>query len=616
MGIVTLGIDYAKNKDKPQSRAIKLDLSQAADQAAFWTLVGAGNVCYVHFGPPCDTASRAREIRRKDANGGSAEVDPRPLRSDEHPDGVSGLPAVDWERVRIANILYKFVASAVIELSRRKIRWTIENPQNSLMWSTSWMQDVLGQLGDAVQEVHFQMCMHGGQRDKKTTLWYGGFMSLQSLGLTCDKSHAHLPWALTKVEHEMYATAQERCYPKLLCQRLANEVRKDIGKAMPKTALSVDSNKIATERQPRRGLQELVPEFKRIERCFVQDTRNVGRLSKGDKVLDVIKESGGVVGSAPGIVELGRGWTPREFVDEARQLQHPFDQKTKIAPSVARAISRQASLGPEAIKQNRARTLSYYQRRKEALSSQEAEIHKALNPRVEAVVADKQILLFKELFKDIRYDDPAVADLLLLGTEVVGNLPKTGIWPPKEGKEARCGVNTLWAMAKDLQKEALKPKGEPRSGPDDRQELWDLTMEEVAAGGLRGPLTPEEVSDSLGSLWIAARRFLIKQGTKARPIDDFSACMINSAFGVSEKATLKSLDEIVGIADQLAPRVGEVAIFFGLKLFRDHGDVNIVDCVMCNWYRVTTVSVFHFGDFTICSVRPSRHNQYLGLVEL
>ena len=70
-----------------------------------------------------------------DASGNPAALDPRPLRSDDHPDGLPSLEGADKERVASANILYSFVAKAVVELTRRNILWTVENPTNSLMRS-------------------------------------------------------------------------------------------------------------------------------------------------------------------------------------------------------------------------------------------------------------------------------------------------------------------------------------------------------------------------------------------------------------------------------------------------------------------------------------------------
>eukprot|EP00973_Karenia_brevis_P001365 185223-Karenia_brevis.AAC.3 len=64
-GLDALGIDHAHNKDRPVCMSVNIDLSTNAGQMAFWTLVEDKQPCYVHFAPPCGTASRARDIRRK-----------------------------------------------------------------------------------------------------------------------------------------------------------------------------------------------------------------------------------------------------------------------------------------------------------------------------------------------------------------------------------------------------------------------------------------------------------------------------------------------------------------------------------------------------------------------
>lgn len=83
-GFDATGIDYKGCKDKAKSRVIWIDLATRLGQLEFWDLVHAGSVRYIHFAPPCGTASRAREIRRRG-------VDPKPLRSQEHPDGLPDL---------------------------------------------------------------------------------------------------------------------------------------------------------------------------------------------------------------------------------------------------------------------------------------------------------------------------------------------------------------------------------------------------------------------------------------------------------------------------------------------------------------------------------------------
>ena len=127
-----------------------------------------------------DGASRAREIRRK------VGVDPKPLRSDSFPDSIPGLCGADKVRVEKANLIYKFIAEMVTTLSQSKISWAIENPANSLMWATSWMKELLndGEVGTKVATM--QMCMHGGNRDKKNSSAYAAGVKLASIASMCD----------------------------------------------------------------------------------------------------------------------------------------------------------------------------------------------------------------------------------------------------------------------------------------------------------------------------------------------------------------------------------------------------------------------------------------------
>lgn len=83
-GFEATGVDYRNNKDRPVAKVVWLDLTVRDDQMQFWDWIRTGRVRYVHFAPPCGTASRAREIRRKGC-------DPKPLRTDEYPDGIPGL---------------------------------------------------------------------------------------------------------------------------------------------------------------------------------------------------------------------------------------------------------------------------------------------------------------------------------------------------------------------------------------------------------------------------------------------------------------------------------------------------------------------------------------------
>ena len=105
-----------------------LDLTKHEDQQAVFRWLRHPAVRGVFLAPPCGTASAARHI---DIPG---ENPPKPLRSMEEPDGISGLTGVDLVRVSAANILYAFCAE-VLELccSLGKL-FMPENPKNSFFF--------------------------------------------------------------------------------------------------------------------------------------------------------------------------------------------------------------------------------------------------------------------------------------------------------------------------------------------------------------------------------------------------------------------------------------------------------------------------------------------------
>ena len=66
-----------------------------------------------------------------------------------------------------------------------------------------------------------------------------------------------------------------------------------------------------------------------------------------------------------------------------------------------------------------------------------------------------------------------------------------------------------------------------------RDEIWHSALKEVDLRRLTGPNSHEDLVQELGPLYVASRRFGLKQTDKIRAIDDFSESMVNAAFGSS-----------------------------------------------------------------------------------
>ena len=112
-GFVVEAIDFAKSRDRPKIKTRWFHLGSAAGQRQFWQGFEENRPDLVSIAAPSSTSSLARLSRRKNPDGTPAACDPRPLRSQEFPDGLPGLQNEDLEKVVAANVLYKFVAKLV-----------------------------------------------------------------------------------------------------------------------------------------------------------------------------------------------------------------------------------------------------------------------------------------------------------------------------------------------------------------------------------------------------------------------------------------------------------------------------------------------------------------------
>ena len=167
---------------------------------------------YVHFAPPCGTASLARTIKL------GLRHEPTPLRSLKYPMGMPSLKPIQRERVRLANKLYKLTKKCVAILHARGVGWSVENPASSLMWITTPFVELMQFLGPEIHGVLFHTCMFGASRKKQTALWTNVAELLQ-LNRTCSGDHPHKTWGLT--DTGTFATADECAYNSELCAHWA-----------------------------------------------------------------------------------------------------------------------------------------------------------------------------------------------------------------------------------------------------------------------------------------------------------------------------------------------------------------------------------------------------------
>ena len=90
-----------------------------------------------------------RGLRGRKVHGMPSHLQPQPLRSDDHPDGLPALSEKGKARVESANASYKATADLLSMLIQWKVSVSIENPSKSLFWKTSWIQKLLEMVPNA-----------------------------------------------------------------------------------------------------------------------------------------------------------------------------------------------------------------------------------------------------------------------------------------------------------------------------------------------------------------------------------------------------------------------------------------------------------------------------------
>ena len=461
--VAAMGVDYVRNASRPEAPCVVLDLTLPSSQELLHGMMKAGRIVYVHEAPPCGTASRARERRLAAELLAQGWKQPRPLRSDEHPEGIPGLTGTEAARVQAANQLYAFTAAFALAAHQQGVLWSVENPTRSHMWNTSWYQALCSQQGAFA--CNFHACMHGGCRKKATTFWTN-VQEFHKLALLCDGSHEHAPWGVTA--EGRFATAEEAAYPRVLCRRLAAQLvaalRRTglVHRTMPASGVNLHVRTAANRQFGGARSVPLVPEDKEQLHVRVVSDSDLAvchgwqrrshepRLlagvvvPAGCRLLDLVAEPQGKRGVAevgtcktqPRLATFGVPFSPQEFVERAFQVGHPAEQKAHVHTRVAKAIFAILTDGPSAVQARRVLTLARLKARASELQPAEDRLHEAMPPRIRRVMSGKRILLLKEILDEVGFSDPHLAGDLTAGFALTGILPDAPEFPASQLRPA------------------------------------------------------------------------------------------------------------------------------------------------------------------------------------
>ena len=211
----SFGVDKIRSKNV-MSSVVLADLTTREGEQLLMNWLSMPNVVGIFLAPPCGSASRARQIPLK-RKFGRRRNGPRPLRSDQFPNGIPNLNPSELSRVSLANRLYHLTAKLVKWADEHGCIFVVENPQFSLFWATCFWTEVAHLAMYSI----FHSCQYGGKRKKKTMLAFN-VRDFSVISATCPgqtAKHKHEKRGVRK--NNQFATAEETAYPMGLAKMIA-----------------------------------------------------------------------------------------------------------------------------------------------------------------------------------------------------------------------------------------------------------------------------------------------------------------------------------------------------------------------------------------------------------
>lgn len=597
LGLVSsFGTDHIRSKHAV-APLVLADLSTESGVELLMQWLSNPRVVGIFLAPPCGSASRARSIPLKRRRPGDP-APPKPLRSNQYPNGLPFLCFVDRLKISKANKLYHLTAKLIRWAVETDCIFCVENPQFSFFWQTSFIQEVIALMRFTV----FQSCQYGSTRPKRTMLGFNAeeFHCLNKMCTGVTNSHKHDQWGLSGPMRQ-FATAMETAYPTRLAKTIALQFVLALqrrGILMPPETLAEISQFDAAflpSLRAQTGLQAkasklppLIPVYAakvaltafrtdlpqvevgyKTSSALHVDTSNAPTtLPKGSKLLcistamlpskclqrgafvsgqqlqqceieKIVQQTGEPLTCKTGVTETqvwGVPWSERQFIEQMVKFGHPMNLQSNLPDILRETVEVYNSMDAQQRMAYRADKLGFWLRRLLDLKNDEAALKQSLDSEVARVLEKKNILLWRDMLRAVKYNDMEVVDEFMNGSQLVGCVDKTGLWPAKF-QPAAIGVDELHQVAS--KERALFQQNFGQGNQEQYlDEVWKKTMEEVETGALVGPFDLCEIPDRFP----LSRRFGISQGEKVRCIDDYSRSSVNSTVQTCESPKPHTLD--------------------------------------------------------------------------
>ena len=558
----TFAIDHPGNQHKELHACLHMDLTDPAQQIICRDFIrSVGSLAALRMGLPCGTCSRARERALPRHLRGKFHR-PMPLRNDRFPLGLPSLRGAPAARVASANQLYQFALSLRPDLLRAGVRVTIENPRRSWLWPVlkALARDMSPDVQTALrqlQPVHYDGCMHGGKRLKRSTL-LASPGTFQDMGLECNGQHDHLPWSITPDDGKLrFDTASEAEYPQEFCHHYAECVLASLdAPPVPQVKMCPFANGPRKKAHP-----ALIPEFRAIVDLPnpPPDTGQYRILSSSAGEIDK-ERNVDEAGTDQRRYKVGIRWDPLEFMHQAKKVTHPCDPAVILPPCLKAAIAKVLTSSPEEFAKSRLEAVATIRQMAGDLAKAEADLKKSLDPTVAKILKDKNFCLWKALLTASDYDDVGIVDSVASGINLVGSHGKVEAMD-EDLRPAEITPEDLLSSA-PLRRKLLKHQIKQHSASE-QEDLTSTSKTEVELGDLQGPFSEQQVTEYFGSEeWLLNPRFPIYQGDsmKVRVIDDCKMSGMNTAFQRTFGVKPMDIDVLAAAAATIAKSIqdGEI----------------------------------------------------------
>ena len=557
--VSSLGIDHRYNKSKPVTPYVELDLSTVQGQTAVETLLQENLPNVVHAGPPCGTASRARERAISPALLRQGAPYPRPLRSELCPRGLPHITGIDLAKVIAANAIYDFVLKIFLARHAKGEYFSLENPETSLFWFL--IEAILLMGMSNVFDVCFSQCIHGGTRPVRRR-WVTNMASLVKLAGQCpgvSDLHVHASFKISRAPTGWkFDTAEEATYPDLLCSRY-------VDLAVP--LLPIADTPVVGKGLKRLEEQQLSEEAHTAKKRMLRSS--IGMFIRGNKYPQLISEFqekrevdseapihsmialgdlhfGKVLrvkqGLSGELAEVGVFRTPAEFIETAKGSRHPIDLESFLPEALCSNIFFLLTTPAHEVARMRLEKLKLLRSWSAELKTANDEIHKGLSSEQAKVSEGKHFSLLKRILEHIGYPDLDIVPDLIQGTTLTGSVPKSHMFPRRH--------NAAWTSSDEvlhtskLLRESVLARIGPSPDPEVDLAVYTETCAEAVKGWISEPIQLSSLEEEFEGKFVIAKRFGIRQGEKIRCIDDYSISSANATIESHEKLDLYGCDEL------------------------------------------------------------------------